>query len=124
MAKRHSAHHMRHKGPKQISAHARMVEKEEHEEHPHRMHHARKMHHKGHHSSHRRGYAPSEGFVTGHDEMVGRHDFAGLPRELVIKLYPASHMHPGGALDDTMSDIDSIQSGSGRDVNRHLSNQK
>lgn len=64
------------------------------------------------------------GFVEGHEPGVGKGDFANLPREVVMKEYPRNRMHPGARLDDTISDIDAIQSDSVSELQRRLSNQK
>lgn len=64
------------------------------------------------------------GFVEGHDPSIGRNDFAGLPRDVVMQEYPRNRMSPGSRLDDTMSEIDAIQSDSERQLERHLSHQK
>lgn len=64
------------------------------------------------------------GFVEGHDPSVGKGDFANLPSEPVMKLFPKNRMHPGGYLDDTISDIDAIQTDSEREIQRKLSHQK
>ena len=63
-------------------------------------------------------------FVTGHDPEVGRMDYAGLPRETVMSLYPPNRARRGGYLDDTMSEIDAIQVDSDHQVESHLSHQK
>jgi hypothetical protein len=63
-------------------------------------------------------------FVTGHDPMVGRNDFANMPPKAVNAAYPKSHVGKGGYLDDTMSEIDAIQMDSERQIERHLSHQK
>lgn len=70
----------------------------------------------------RRGYGRD--FVTGHDPMVGRDSHAGLPDQLVMEEYPRNKMMKGGRLDDTMSEIDAIQTDSERQVQRRLSHQK
>lgn len=70
----------------------------------------------------KRGYG--ENFVTGHDSMVGRDSHAGLPDQKVMKEYPRNKMMPGSRLDDTMSEIDAIQTDSERQIQRRLSHQK
>jgi hypothetical protein len=47
-----------------------------------------------------------------------------MPPEVKMQMYPKSHEMKGGNLDDTMSDIDAIQSGSEGRIRSHLSNQK
>lgn len=63
-------------------------------------------------------------FVEGRDPAIGRNDFAGLPRETIMEEYPRNRMMPGSRLDDTMSEIDAIQSDSERQLERYLSHQK
>lgn len=63
-------------------------------------------------------------FVTGHDPEIGRNDFAGLPQEKVMSMYPPNRARRGGYLDDTISEIDAIQVDSDHQVERHLSHQK
>jgi hypothetical protein len=63
-------------------------------------------------------------FVTGHEPSVGRNDFAGLPRDEVMEEYPRNRMMPGSRLDDTMSEIDAIQTDSEGQLESHLSHQK
>ena len=66
----------------------------------------------------------NRGFVEGHDRSIGRNDYAGLPREVVMKEFPKNKMHPGAYLDDSISDIDAIQDDSVRQMQSRLSNQK
>lgn len=80
----------------------------------------KKSHHKSHHSSHHKG----RGFVEGHDEGVGKGNFANLPQHVVQKEYPKAHMMRGGMLDDTITGIDSVQDRADGTTVRHLSNQK
>jgi hypothetical protein len=98
-----------------------------HEAEP-RHHKKRKSHHKHHeHREHheRHGhYAPSHDFITGHDPEVGKNDFAGLPPETMMASYPPNRARRGGYLDDTMSEIDAIQTDSDHQVESHLSHQK
>lgn len=65
-----------------------------------------------------------KGFVEGHDEGIGKGDFAGMPSELMMKEYPKSRMGRSGELDDSMSDIDDVQSEAESRRSRYLSNQK
>jgi hypothetical protein len=77
---------------------------------------------------HRSMYMGREGhsnkFAEGHDEGVGRGDFANMPREVVMRPYPAASALRGGMLDDTITGIDAVQHGSEAMTMRHLSNQK
>lgn len=63
-------------------------------------------------------------FMTGHDEGIGRSDFAGMPKEMRMEEYPRNRMHPGSYLDDTMTDIDAIQTDSVSQMQKHMSYQK
>lgn len=66
----------------------------------------------------------SKGFATGHDEHIGRGDYAGMPKEVKMEQYPPCRNYPGGELDDTMTDIDEIASMSERKASKYRSNQK
>lgn len=63
-------------------------------------------------------------FVVGHDPSIGRDDIAGMPKETVMSTYPTNRARRGSYLDDTISDIDSIQVDSDYTVKDKLSNQK
>jgi len=63
-------------------------------------------------------------FVEGHDESIGRGDFANMPSELMMREYPKSRMRREGELDDTMSDIDDVQGQAEMKRGRFISNQK
>lgn len=64
------------------------------------------------------------GFDEGHDPMVGRHDFAGLPAEKVMRSYPKStRLTKNERLDDTMSEIDDVDGRAEGKRVRYLSNQ-
>lgn len=68
--------------------------------------------------------AKGKGFTTGHDEGVGKGSHANMPQEVMMREYPKSRNYPGGNLDDTMSDIDSIASMTESKASRHMSRQK
>lgn len=70
------------------------------------------------------GESNKGGFATGNNPSIGRNDVAGLPKECVQTTYPKSKNYRGGYLDDTMNDIDRIDSGSEGMVTRNPSNQK
>lgn len=63
-------------------------------------------------------------FVAGHDPMVGRDSFAGMPEDKVMAKYPPNRMRRGGYLDDSMAEIDAIQMDSDHQVEKNLSHQK
>lgn len=81
-----------------------------------KMHHAKSM------KMGREGQG--KGFVEGHDEGVGHGDFANLPQEKVVKMYPKASALRGGMIDDTITGIDAIDRGCEAMTMRHLSNQK
>jgi hypothetical protein len=64
------------------------------------------------------------GFATGHDERIGRSDFANLPQQTYMKEYPLSRQDKGGMLDDTIDDIDSIQDFAEGQRSKYVSYQK
>lgn len=64
------------------------------------------------------------GFIEGHDESIGRSDFAGMPKEVVMREYPKTRGMKDEMIDDTMSDIDGIENESEGKRRRYLSNQK
>lgn len=121
---KHHKKHGHHK-PYHITEHDREVDRrnlEHGRRRKHHSHHETHSHHRSH--GHHRHGAPSHDFITGHDPEVGRDDFAGMPPELVMSSYPPNRMHPGGRLDDTMSEIDAIQTDSERQIESRLSHQK
>ena len=65
-----------------------------------------------------------KGFVEGHDEGIGRNDFAGMPSELMMREYPKARMGRSGEIDDSMSDIDDVEDQGASRRGRYLSNQK
>lgn len=65
-----------------------------------------------------------KGFVEGHDERIGKGDFANMPREVVMKEYPRNKGARGGYMDDTITGIDNVIRGSEGKASRHMSNQK
>lgn len=68
--------------------------------------------------------AKEKGFMVGKDKGIGRGDFAGMPRELVMKEYPKPAALRDGMLDDSMVDIDRVQhQGEGKAM-KYVSNQK
>lgn len=64
------------------------------------------------------------GFDEGHDPMVGRRDFAGLPTEKVMRSYPkGAGLTTNERIDDTMSEIDDVGVRSEGKRRKYLSNQ-
>ena len=66
----------------------------------------------------------SKGFVTGHDESIGKGSHANMPQEVMMKEYPKSKSYSGPEYDDTMSDIDEICGRSESKRSKYISNQK
>ena len=64
------------------------------------------------------------GFDEGHDPMVGRHDFAGLPAEKVMRSYPkGAQLTRNERIDDTMSEIDDVDERAEGKRIKYISNQ-
>ena len=69
-------------------------------------------------------YSKAPTFAEGHDPMVGRNDFAGLPAEKVMKNYPKStRLTRNERLDDTMSEIDDVDGRAQGKRSKYISNQ-
>ena len=66
------------------------------------MHASHESHKRSHHYSHPGGHGMSEaeGAVMGHGQ------FANLPQDVKMDLYPPASMHKRHVLDDTMSHVD------------------
>lgn len=64
------------------------------------------------------------GFVEGHDEGVGKGNFANMPQEAMMKSYPKNKGKRNENIDDTISDIDDVISNSESKRSRYISNQK
>jgi len=77
-------------------------------------------------ANHRRNKMARErrGFVEGHDENIGKGEFANLPQDVKMESYPKARMNRGRELDDSMSDIDDVQGEADSKRDRYLSNQK
>ena len=65
----------------------------------------------------------SGGFMEGHDEEIGKGEFANLPQDVKMKAYPKNR-GMDTELDDTMSDIDDIADEAEGVRRRYVSNQK
>lgn len=65
-----------------------------------------------------------KGFVTGHDEHIGRGDYAGMPRDVRMEEYPPYRRSEDGMIDDTMVGIDEVCTKSEGKRSKYLSNQK
>ena len=64
------------------------------------------------------------GFVEGHDEGVGKGDFANMPKDLVMREYPKARLGRDKEIDDSMSDVDDVEDQGAERRNRYVSNQK
>lgn len=65
-----------------------------------------------------------KGFVSGHDEMIGRGSFANMPSETVMKEFPKAMSGLAGMLDDSITGVDSsMREGEGK-ARKYVSNQK
>ena len=63
------------------------------------------------------GTSEREGAAWGHGE------FAGMPKEVRMQMYPKAHEAGPGELDDTMSEIDDTTRRAHGDTRKHMSNQ-
>ena len=66
----------------------------------------------------------SKGFVEGHDEGIGKGNFANLPQEVMMKPFPRNKMLKNGMIDDSMTGIDDMISSGEVNVSKHISRQK
>lgn len=66
----------------------------------------------------------SEKFVDGHDENIGKGDYANMPKEVYMKEYPKARMGRDGELDDSIVGIDDVEDEAASKRNRYVSNQK
>lgn len=62
-------------------------------------------------------------FRDGHDEMIGKGDFANMPQDVMMSEYPKVR-HGSGDMDDTITGIDEVQDEGAARRNRFISNQK
>lgn len=65
-----------------------------------------------------------KGFVEGHDQGIGKGNFANLPQEVIQKQYPNNKVLRSGMIDDTITGIDDVISRGEVNASRHISNQK
>ena len=70
------------------------------------------------------GYGEYGAFVVGHDPDIGRDSHAGMPDMKVMAKYPKSKSMKGGYINDTMTDIDSVQNQAERTSYSNMSHQK
>ena len=75
-------------------------------------------------ATHHEGREGGKSWVDGHDEMVGRGDFANMPQGVEMRPFPKSGHYMDPPLDDTVVGIDNVMSGSERQTRKYLSNQK
>lgn len=66
----------------------------------------------------------ARGFKEGHDQSIGKGQFANLPQEVKMQAYPKSKQPMNEGIDDTMTDVDSIHSRSEAKRRKYKSNQK
>lgn len=64
------------------------------------------------------------GFMEGHDEGIGKGQFANLPQDVKMQSYPKEREPMNEGIDDTMSDIDSIHKKSEGKRSKYKSYQK
>lgn len=67
----------------------------------------------------------SKSRIEGHEEGIGKSDFAGMPKDVYMAEYPKStRLTMNEGIDDSMSDIDSVDERAEGKRRRYLSNQK
>ena len=67
----------------------------------------------------------SKARIEGHEEGIGRSDFAGMPKDVYMQEYPKStRLTTNEGIDDSMSDIDNVDGRAEGKRRRYLSNQK
>ncbi len=67
----------------------------------------------------------SKARIEGHEEGIGKSDFAGMPKDVYMQEYPKStRLTMNEGIDDSMSDIDSVDGRAEGKRRRYLSNQK
>ena len=66
----------------------------------------------------------SQKFIEGHDENIGKGEHANMPQEKMMRPYPKFKQNVDPMIDDTMSDIDSLQTRSEGKRSKYISNQK
>lgn len=67
----------------------------------------------------------SKARIEGHEEGIGKSDFAGMPKDVYMAEYPKStRLTKNEMIDDTMSDIDSVDGRAQGKRSKYLSNQK
>ena len=91
--------------------------------HKHAMDHMHESHKKSHHV----GKHHSDPMVGGESEAEGRRigagDFAGMPTEVKMKMYPKASEYGPEVLDDTMGHVDKTNSMAHKKSRSHVSNQ-
>lgn len=66
----------------------------------------------------------SKARIEGKDEMIGRNDHAGMPKDVYMESYPKSTRLPMNEnIDDSMSEIDMVDGRANGKRNRYRSNQ-
>ena len=63
-------------------------------------------------------------FMTGHNPSIGKGDFAGMPKEVIMEKYPDYSNMSSNELDDTLTGIDEVCKHSEGKRSKYLSNQK
>lgn len=67
--------------------------------------------------------AKSRDFKLGHDEEIGKGEFANMPKDVRMEQYPKTR-HGRGDMDDTISGIDEVIDQGAERRDRYMSNQK
>jgi hypothetical protein len=87
-------------------------------------HHAMERTHMSQKKSHMHHSDPMVGGVSEDEGRVwGEGEFANMPREVKMKMYPKSNEFGPDVLDDTMGGIDKTNMQASRQTRRNLSNQ-
>ncbi len=64
------------------------------------------------------------GFKEGHDEAIGKGQFANLPQDVKMDLYPKEREPTDEGIDDTMTDVDRLHKKSEGKRKSYISFQK
>ena len=63
--------------------------------------------------------------IEGHEEGIGRSDFAGMPKDVYMEEYPKStRLTTDERIDDSMTDIDDVDGRAEGKRRKYISNQK
>ena len=64
------------------------------------------------------------GFMEGHEPSIGKGEFANMPKDVKMSQYPKVRLTENENIDDSMRDIDDVDSRAEGKRRKYLSNQK